>query len=340
MAWSRWRVDSKGVRTAQVQWRGKDGKVHSRALGAVTQNSVTEAVREAAEVNEGRSAPRATVEARDALRRFLTARRAIGRSTATIDFYQQVLGDLFDALAARAPIARWTRAHLAAFIESKRWTSGRTIQMRVVACRSFVKWARAAGLEVPDFVAGYVGPSVSTPETKHYTPAQADRLVAACHGEPIEVPVVLALDVGLSWGDLESLAWSEVNVRDGWIERPEGRRKTGELLRVPLTDRAREVLGHTPESKRVGLVCAAAKGGYHPLTNVLRRRQRRAKIPVGGWHRLRHSCGARLVALGVPLPAIRRWLGHAPGSMTTLRYLHADDSMMLDAAGKMGRVKA
>lgn len=335
MAWIRWRVDRHGARIAHVQWRDRTGAVRSRAIGAVGEDRAQAAREEIAASEEGRVAPPAVIEAREALRRFLAGRRALRRAAATIGFYGDVLGPLFDALAARAPLRRWTRAMLAAHVEGQAGWSPRTIQMRVVACRTFVKWARTSRLDVPDFVAGYVGPSVSTPETKHYTPAQADRLVAAAKGHRLEVAVLLALDAGLSYGDLETLRWEEVDVVAGWLARGEGRRKTGELLRVPLTDRLRAVL--TPHARAEGLVCAEALRGYDAATNALRHVMKRAGLESGGWHRLRHSCGARLVALGVPIPAIRRWLGHAPGSLTTLKYLHADDSMMLDAAKRMGR---
>lgn len=49
-----------------------------------------------------------------------------------------------------------------------------------------------------------------------------------------------------------------------------------------------------------------------------------------GWHTLRHSFASRLVAAGVPLPAVQALLGHSTITMT-MRYAHLAPSTLRDA---------
>jgi integrase len=48
-------------------------------------------------------------------------------------------------------------------------------------------------------------------------------------------------------------------------------------------------------------------------------------------HALRHSCASRLVAAGVPLPVVKKWMGHK-SIQTTMRYAHVNDAQLADAA--------
>lgn len=75
MAWVRWRVDRRGARVAYVQWRDRAGSVRSRSLGEVSARAAEEARRDTAEREEGAGAPKAVVEAREALRAFLASRQ-------------------------------------------------------------------------------------------------------------------------------------------------------------------------------------------------------------------------------------------------------------------------
>jgi integrase len=55
----------------------------------------------------------------------------------------------------------------------------------------------------------------------------------------------------------------------------------------------------------------------------------------GGWHRLRHTAATLLAAAGTDVATIGRILGHRPGSVVTLRYLHTDDGRLREAAEAM-----
>ena len=58
----------------------------------------------------------------------------------------------------------------------------------------------------------------------------------------------------------------------------------------------------------------------------------KAGVPHSGWHQLRHTAATLLAAAGTDVATIGRILGHRPGSVVTLRYLHTDDNRLREAA--------
>lgn len=145
---------------------------------------------------------------------------------------------------------------------------------------------------------------------------------------------VVAVETGLSRGDLLGLTWAEVDEAAGLIRT--ARQKTG----VPATPgitaacaaalqelRAREILSP--------LVFTDAAG--HPVSVMtVRRHFERAKSIAGidrrlRFHDLRHTCGSRLASEGVSLQVIARWLGHASIRMSE-RYARPDDEAIRKAA--------
>ena len=66
--------------------------------------------------------------------------------------------------------------------------------------------------------------------------------------------------------------------------------------------------------------------------DVARWLQDRAEVPRSGWHQLRHTAATLLAAEGADVATIGRMLGHRPGSVVTLRYLHTDDRRLKQAA--------
>ena len=114
MAWIRWRRTASGARLATVQWRNDQGRVRSRAL-KTSDPRIVEMLRRATEATEeGKALPTITVDAADALARFL-AHVKLTRAPETLDYYTGKLGPLWGAWSGTR-MAAWTRPMLEAYI--------------------------------------------------------------------------------------------------------------------------------------------------------------------------------------------------------------------------------
>ena len=135
-----------------------------------------------------------------------------------------------------------------------------------------------------------------------------------------------------TWSAMPLTNWSRVDLQAYLAEhdwaRP--RHKTGRALRLPISPPLAEVLER--HRRRAGLVCPRLPKSDSSLGKALHRLCDKAGVPRGGWHRLRHSAATLLAAAGVDVATIGRMLGHRPGSVVTLRYLHTDDNRLRVAA--------
>lgn len=221
--------------------------------------------------------------------------------------------------------------------------------MAVAALRRLSRWARKSGVYVPEVTDGVEVPRQRQAARRALQPVEVDRLLAVLDGHRYAAAVALAAYAGLSLGDLRTLTWAEVDLEAGWIVRPEGRRKTGVALRVPILPQLATVLRAHRPLRPHGLVCAGLPGarpksdGTMPTGNArslyatLRRAYARAGLPdARGWHLLRHSFGTLLMRAGVPTAVIGRLLSHRPGSVVTALYQHPDDTDLVDAMKALG----
>ncbi len=329
MPWLRSRVErSTGLQTWSIEWRegGRTGKVRHRVLGPVTEQ---DAQYELAAMNAGRRTRREkrVVAPARAVEDYLRHLKASGRREGTVAHDRDKLKPLLDAWGHR-PLSEWARSHLEALLADRGWATTR-VRNAVGVYRRFVSWCDQVGISCGDFVAGYKPPRLRPPDEPEALAAeQARQLLDAAHDHALEVPVALALLAGLSRGDLRALTWKEVDLDAGLITRP--RHKTGRRLRLPISPPLRDVLER--HRRRAGPVCPRLPKSDSSLSKSLHRLCDRAGIPRGGWHRLRHTAATLLAAAGTDVATIGRILGHRPGSVVTLRYLHTDDERLRQAA--------
>ena len=330
MAWIRWRETSRGVRLASVQWRDTKGRVRSKAL-KTSDPRLVEMHKQAVEAREeGRALPSVTVNAEEALTRFLEHVR-LTRAPDTVRYYEAKLGPVWRAWA-RAPMGTWNRPMLEAYIKEHAEWSPRQIQMVVRACRRFIGWSEEAGVACPDFVGSFRGPAVHRSEPETLAPAELDRLLLQGRGHRLEPAIALAALAGLRQSEFLHLQAGDVDW-DASTLLVRGS-KTHRDRRVPINDRLLEVLKrHRPITGPIVRVVNPKNHSNH--LRSLRLLCRKAGAPEVSWHPLRHTFGTMLAARGVDLPTIQRLMGHASGSTTTI-YLHTDPSRMAEAVARLG----
>lgn len=264
--------------------------------------------------------------------RFTSAMVTAGKRPGTLTYYGKHLKGWLAFVGAR-PARRWSRDLLEQHLAAHTAWSPRRRGMVVASVRRVVRWAKRAGLRVPQVHEGIELPREVKRARPSLDPADVDRLLGVVRGHRYEVPIALAAYAGLSLGDLYALQWGEV--ADGWITRPGGREKTGVDLRVPILPALAEVLTRRAPLRREGAVCGLLPKRRENTGETLRRIYARAGLAGhGGWHLLRHSCGKLLMRAGVHRAVIGRWLSHRPGSVVTDIYTTPDDADLLDAAAR------
>lgn len=341
MATLRWRwTKDRTRRLASIIWKRPDGGQDSEALG------ISDPVLAKARLAQwhaerglhGVAAPRGGLaEAREA---FLAACAVSGPADMTKEYNRRKIEALEQGLGD--DWARWTPTALGALIAKREWAP-RTVRMHLGVARRFIRWARARGYPCPDFVGDLKPARVRRALPAILEPVQLRRLLerAQEEGHRFELALHLACR-GQSKGDIRTLDWSEVSVRKKRIHRRRGREKSGEDLPIPIDGRLLALLEAVPATARVGRVCPSF--AKNPLggneDRDLRSLCRRAGVPEGGWHRLRHSWATMLYAEGVDVPTIGRLLGHAPGSPVTLRYIQPQWAALREAVKKGERLLA
>lgn len=120
----------------------------------------------------------------------------------------------------------------------------------------------------------------------------------------------------------EAYLLSRASVADGWINFTSDTTKNGKSRQIPLVPQAQQAwenlcrmsdLDHPLE------VVPINRLGYHwrQLRTHFNAQNDRAFVP----HMLRHTCATRLVAGGVPLPQVMKWMGHR-SIQVTMRYVY------------------
>jgi integrase len=162
-----------------------------------------------------------------------------------------------------------------------------------------------------------------------YSDAEVDDILVFFRDDTeLRALIEVAVDTGLRLGELQRLRVEDVDLdgRKVTVWESKGNRPRS----LPLTKQAHGALAVECGGKRRGerVFPERFTSGY------LRRRLLAWKdsygLPAddeGCFHTFRHTCCARLVQRGVPIPVVQKWMGHST-IQTTMRYAHlAPDSL-------------
>ena len=109
-------------------------------------------------------------------------------------------------------------------------------------------------------------------------------------------------------------------------------RKTGTEGNIGLKKRSQEILSRRSNSARFFM--GSYKHYYRRFQHV---KKILNKTTDKNWsfHVCRHTCASRMAEAGIPLAKVAAWLGHAPNSPVTSRYIHFYGAGKIDIAKTM-----
>lgn len=164
-------------------------------------------------------------------------------------------------------------------------------------------------------------------------------LLAACKESknPVLYPcVVLALATGMRQGELMSLKWNDVDLKNGVAILHET--KNGERRRVPISGLALELLKEHSKIRRIdtALLFPSKLKPQQPvdLKKSFQTALIKAQIDNFHWHDLRHCTASYLAMNGASLAEIAEVLGHKTLSMVK-RYAHLSDGHVSNVVASM-----
>ena len=184
-----------------------------------------------------------------------------------------------------------------------------------------------------------------------YSPEECRKLLNALHGDPLELPITLAVLYGLRRSEVLGLRWSAIdferatitishsvtstaiNGKRQMIAKDKLKRKSS-FRTLPLMPQVAAMLQKTA-IQRYGTqlppnddyICVNESGhlftpdflSAHFKTILAKNNLRRIRF-----HDLRHSCANLMISARVPLIEVQQWLGHSSLSTTADFYAHLE----------------
>lgn len=202
-------------------------------------------------------------------------------------------------------------------------------------------------------------PTVRHKPKVFFDSGQAQDLLKALEGSPIESIVRFTLATGLRIGEATGLTWSCVNLDQKQCKvENQLQRVGGELRLKPLkTEKSRRMMplvGHSLQAVQdekarqtleaqenpIGLVFLNPYGRPFDPKYVdvkLKEALKEAKLPITGMHSLRHSAATFMLMAGLNMHQVSRFLGHSQIALTSNLYGHTLDEAMRKSAESLQR---
>jgi integrase len=260
---------------------------------------------------------------------YLADRKPMVASFATLEYacaaLRRHLGDLTTEhlTTTRARLyARQRRAEGYAAGGRRKPVQNGTVAREIVTLRAALRWAVKAKwiTAAPEIEA----PSAGKPRDRWLTRADAAQLLAACQAPHVRLFVALGLYTAARAGALLALTWGRVDFVRGVIDLGEG---VGNKRRnpVPIPDALRPFL---LEARSGATIDAVIEHGGRPVASVktgFNAACRRAGLVAVTPHTLRHTAASWMVAGGVPLAEVARYLGDSERTVERVYAKHSPD---------------
>ena len=298
-----------------------------------------------------RSISRLTGDGADTVARFQAWLRTADRAVSTVRTYTTVAGEFLAFLDTRGGLADCDAGAVEAFVATLAGYQFKTIEQKLCALRSFLRFASGDGL-----VDAAVLNTVPTVKSRKHTripsvwdPAEVTKILDAVdRGNPCGkrdyAIILLVTRLGLRGIDIKRLEFSDFDWPGNRLSIVQA--KTGRRVWLPLLkDVGWAVIDYVrsgrPDSdcRQVFLRHTAPIGPFSDqdhLHQILVKHARAAHVPVSekrrhGMHSLRHSLATRLMEDGTPVEQIADILGHQSVGSTGV-YLKSSLSLLAKCA--------
>jgi type 1 fimbriae regulatory protein FimE len=162
---------------------------------------------------------------------------------------------------------------------------------------------------------------------EYLTPDEVERLIAAAsdvgrHGHRDATLILIAYRHGLRVGELVSLRWDQVDLKQGLLHvtRSKNGTPSNHPIRGPEMRALRKLRREYPDSPYVFVTERRAPMTDSNVRKMIGRAGRKADLPFPTHpHMLRHACGYKLANDGHDTRAIQHYLGHK-NIVHTVRY--------------------
>ena len=152
-------------------------------------------------------------------------------------------------------------------------------------------------------------------------------ILAAVRGTRVELPVLLALCLGLRASEIRGITWDAIegevlHIRSAIVEGPDGPTEKGTKTtagdrRLPLPKPILELIQQQPHTDE-HVIHMSGQAMYKLFSRTLEK----AGLPHYRFHDLRHANASIMLALGIPDKYAQERMGHATDNMLQQVYQH------------------
>jgi len=287
----------------------------------------------------------------ETIARFRARLRAAGRSASTVRAYGTLAGEFVAFTGTREGLGRCDAAVIGAFVATLTGYQFKTVEQKLCAVRSFLRFAAAAGL-VDGACLDAVPAARSARQTRIpsvWDPSEVARIVEAIDrdnpcGKRDYAIILLITRLGLRGVDVKRLEFGDFDWPGNRLLVNQA--KTGHRVRLPLLkDVGWAVIDYLRHGRpdcdcpQVFVRHTAPIGAFSDqdhLHQILVKHARAARVPVSekrrhGMHSLRHTLATRLMEAGTPVEQIADILGHESVRSTGV-YLKSSLSLLAKCA--------
>lgn len=173
-------------------------------------------------------------------------------------------------------------------------------------------------------------------------PEEAQRLLEAAKDNPNYALIATALFTGLRLGELLSLRWESVDLRDGVITVEKSKTASGVRM-VPIPPFATEILRKQRGATQGVFVFPGNLRGEeiersYLSSKVMPKLCEAAGLPRMRFHDLRHTHATWLAAMDISARTVADRLGHSDASFTLRTYAHVSLTAQRKAAAIVGEI--
>ena len=261
---------------------------------------------------------------------FLNHKRSTGKADKTITHYTAAL-DAFSRFLEKKCIMAADQISLAdlegyiAFRTGDEECDPKTAYTDALVIKGAFKWAAKASRKMLKVnpALDWETPEPVKPKRKAYTPEEVTKLESGVR--PWLRPIVTTLAwTGMRIDELINLRWKEdidfaqrvihIRIQEGW--KPKGRRDRT----VPMHPKVEMALKQQHVGQHVFTAVRGGELGESYVLKVLKRDQKKLKLPDGDLHGFRRFFATSMMRAGVDAETVRQW-GGWKSLETMLRYL-------------------